>query len=144
LRLGDQLPRVQGDGGAAHARVAALRMAAQLPRVPQEADRAAAAGGGGTRLMNLLARILGDASRTAAHHALPVRRYAGGETVEAHEEVAAETAVALVYNGTPHAVMMASPRDLEEFGIGFTVTENIVAARDEIRSVRARDLAEGI
>lgn len=94
--------------------------------------------------MNLLARILGDASRTAAHHALPVRRYAGGETVEAHEEVAAETAVALVYNGTPHAVMMASPRDLEEFGIGFTVTENIVAARDEIRSVRARDFAEGI
>ncbi|MFO7190475.1 MAG: formate dehydrogenase accessory sulfurtransferase FdhD [Pseudomonadota bacterium] len=94
--------------------------------------------------MNLLARILGDAGRPASHRALPVRRYVGDEATDAYEEVAAETAVAFVYNGTPHAVMMASPSDLEEFGVGFTVTERIVARREEIRSVRARELPEGI
>jgi len=39
---------------------------------------------------------------------------------------------------------MASPQDLEEFGVGFTVTENIVADRGEIKSVRTRQLPEGI
>lgn len=94
--------------------------------------------------MSLLARILGDADRHAAHETVPAWRYEGDVAVEGREEVAAETAVALVYNGTPHAVMMASPRDLEEFGVGFTVTENIVAHRDEIRKVRVRGLTEGM
>lgn len=94
--------------------------------------------------MSLLARILGDADRSAAHQPVAAWRYEGDVAVEAREEVAAETAVALVYNGTPHAVMMASPRDLEEFAVGFTVTEDIVACREDVRRVRVRNLAEGM
>src|SRR6187401_496277 len=47
--------------------------------------------------------------------------------------LAAEVPVALVYNGRPHAVMMCTPADLEDFGVGFTVTELIAPAADITR-----------
>ena len=92
----------------------------------------------------MLSRILGKPAGPAVHATLPALSYRGDVATEGNEQVAAETAVALVYNGTPHAVMMASPLNLEEFGVGFTVTENIVAKRGEIRSVRSRVVADGI
>ncbi len=46
-----------------------------------------------------------------------------------------ETAVALVYNGTTQAVMMATPADLEDFGLGFTLTEGIVEDPGHIESL---------
>lgn len=94
--------------------------------------------------MSLLSRILGGPRLPAAHEALPALRYRGEVVSPCNERVAAETAVALVYNGTPHAVMMASPEDLEAFGVGFTITEHIVAARDEIHRVRSQVVADGI
>lgn len=46
-----------------------------------------------------------------------------------------ETAIAMVYNGTTHAVMMASPADIEDFAVGFTLTEGFASRPDEILSV---------
>ena len=43
--------------------------------------------------------------------------------------------VALIYHGVPHVVMLATPADLEDYAVGFTLTEGLVAHPDEIRGV---------
>lgn len=58
-----------------------------------------------------------------------------GVPIPAERDLPEETAVALVYDGTTQAVMMASPVDLEDFAIGFSLTERIVAAPGEIEGL---------
>jgi len=55
-----------------------------------------------------------------------------------------EVPVALSYGGTTHAVMMASPADLEDFALGFSVTEGIVSEPGEIEHIEVEDLGAGI
>jgi FdhD protein len=55
-----------------------------------------------------------------------------------------ETAVALTYNGGTYAVMMATPQDLTEFAVGFSLSEGIVASPDEITSLDVISLDDGI
>ena len=48
------------------------------------------------------------------------------------DQVAEEVPVAMVYNGVSHAVMMASPCDLEDFGLGFSLTEGILDRPEQL------------
>lgn len=59
----------------------------------------------------------------------------GGIGRDQVETLAEEIAVALVYNGRPHAVMMATPADLDDFALGFSLTEAIVEAPEELQVV---------
>lgn len=58
--------------------------------------------------------------------------------------VAEEVPVALTYNGTTHAVMMASPTDIAAFALGFSLTEGIVRAPSELLSLDVLGFADGI
>jgi FdhD protein len=58
-----------------------------------------------------------------------------GRTKSASRLVAEESAIALTYNGSTYAVMMGTPADLEDFGVGFSLTEAIIDRVSEIRSI---------
>ncbi|MFT3735332.1 MAG: formate dehydrogenase accessory sulfurtransferase FdhD [Rhodocyclaceae bacterium] len=60
------------------------------------------------------------------------------------ECVAEEVAVALCYNGVSHAVMMASPQDLEDFARGFSLTEGIVEQAAELRDIEISETDKGL
>lgn len=75
---------------------------------------------------------------------LPALRIEDGRRRQRQETLAQETPVALVYNGRPHAVMMATPADLQDFALGFSLTEGIIDALDEIRIVDTTDTEAGI
>jgi FdhD protein len=68
----------------------------------------------------------------------------GGHATPTSRLVAEETAVALSYNGSTHAVMMATPANLEDFAVGFTLTEGIVEHASSIESVELMESELGI
>lgn len=55
-----------------------------------------------------------------------------------------EVPVAIVYDGSTQAVMMASPADLEDFALGFSLTEGVIADRAEIREIEIVEHERGI
>lgn len=58
--------------------------------------------------------------------------------------VAQEVPVALVFNGISHAVMMASPSDLEDFALGFALTEGLIDSVTELYGVDVQSVSNGI
>lgn len=58
--------------------------------------------------------------------------------------LAEEVPVALVYNGISHVVMMATPKDLAAFAIGFSLSEGIIASPDDIYDIRQQPACNGI
>jgi FdhD protein len=64
-----------------------------------------------------------------------VDRWSRGTTTHTTDQVAEEIPVALIYHSVPHVVMLATPANLEDYGVGFTLSEGLVARPDEIRDV---------
>ena len=58
--------------------------------------------------------------------------------------LAEEVPVALVFNGISHAVMMASPTDLEDFALGFALSEGLLQSPSQLYGVDIEVLAQGI
>lgn len=54
------------------------------------------------------------------------------------DSIATEVPIALVYNDVSHAVMMASPQDLEAFALGFSLTEEIISSPTEVYDLQLR------
>ena len=74
----------------------------------------------------------------------PFSRLVGDATLEESAMIAEEVPVALIYDGRPHLVMMATPADLEDFAVGFTLSEEIVGHLDDIQRLEVIRHAQGI
>lgn len=79
-----------------------------------------------------------------AHRIFPGDRWGGDGFQRVKDEIAEETPVALKYNGLSFVVMMASPQDLEDFALGFSVSEEIVTASSELLDLKVLRHPEGI
>ena len=55
-----------------------------------------------------------------------------------------ETAIAFTFNGITHAVMMATPADLEDFAVGFALTEGLIEKPADVASLEIIPTALGI
>ena len=84
--------------------------------------------------------MLTDDRRGCVEHAVAPWSL-GSSLVENHgaqtmDWIAEECAVALVYNGVSHGVMMASPVDLNAFALGFSYTEGVIDKPDDIYDIQ--------
>jgi FdhD protein len=84
--------------------------------------------------------------RPPASRLTPARKIeaASGLAFASQRAIAVEIPVAFSYGDTPYAVMMASPGDAEDFAYGFSLTEGIVRAPEEIRSIKVTPQDKGL
>jgi FdhD protein len=87
----------------------------------------------------------GDAPlQPAGARPLQVLAFRGGRTRAGTDWLAEEVPVALVFNGISHAVMLATPLDLEDFALGFGLSEGILAQAAELHGVDVAPVDAGI
>lgn len=71
-------------------------------------------------------------------------RLSGREISESRAAVAEEVPVALVYNGRSHVVVMATPADLEDLAIGFSLTEGIINSPADAQRLDVVRASQGV
>jgi len=74
----------------------------------------------------------------------PVDRWRGGKATHENDCIAEEMPIAMLYNGVSFAVMMATPHDLEDFALGFSLSEGLVDSPAQLLRVDIQNLLEGI
>src|SRR6202163_639913 len=75
---------------------------------------------------------------------VPRRIWREGSPSVGSRSIPEETAVALTYNGGTYAVMMTTPRDLEDFAVGFSLSEGVISSSADIDSLEVVHLDDGV
>lgn len=73
-----------------------------------------------------------------------VERWRGQQHSIQQDYIAEEVPVSLVYNGEPHVVMLMTPANIEDFALGFSITEDIIQDPSELLSVHVYNRSNGI
>ncbi|MGR8941938.1 MAG: formate dehydrogenase accessory sulfurtransferase FdhD [Gammaproteobacteria bacterium] len=73
-----------------------------------------------------------------------VERWRGQQHSIQQDYIAEEVPVSLVYNGEPHVVMLMTPANIEDFALGFSITEGIIQDPSELLSIHVYNRSNGI
>lgn len=79
-----------------------------------------------------------------SYQRIEVNRWQNGQHESKLDYIAEEVPVSLIYNDVPHVVMLATPTNLEDFALGFSLTEGIIERPQDIKSTRIYNRANGI
>src|SRR5215212_983642 len=74
----------------------------------------------------------------------PTEKISPDQSTPGTRALANEVPVALEFDGSPYAVMMLTPADLEDFAVGFALSERIIKRADEIARIDVRYGSRGI
>lgn len=75
---------------------------------------------------------------------VPARQWSAAGVTNRSERIVEETPVVIVYNAIPHVVMMTSPADLEDFVLGFSITEELIRTPADLKEVKVIRYGQGI
>jgi FdhD protein len=75
---------------------------------------------------------------------VPRQIWREGSSSAGSRSIPEETAIALTYNGGTYAVMMATPQDLEDFAVGFSLSEGVINCSADIDSLDIVRLGDGV
>jgi FdhD protein len=73
-----------------------------------------------------------------------VLAYDGADPVSGARAIPVEVPVGVTYGGVPFAVMMTTPSDLEDFAVGFSLTEGVIQKAEDIRDIRVEREERGL
>lgn len=82
-------------------------------------------------------------SQKPAKTLLPLKELKPGGSGDSTRTLPSEVPIALTYNGVSHVVMMASPVDLEDFALGFSLSEEIIETPGEMKSLEIFEAEKG-
>jgi FdhD protein len=80
----------------------------------------------------------------ATQNSYAIKKWKDNQLLSAEDCLAEEVPIALVFNGVSHAVMLATPKDLDDFALGFSLTEGILKNKSELYDIEVVALQEGI
>lgn len=84
------------------------------------------------------------AKTLAGHLKVEARRWQENSHLEIQHNIATEVPVSLVYNGISYVVMMATPADLDDFGLGFSLSEGIIGSPAEMEGLNIMKMPKGL
>ncbi|MFZ1389848.1 MAG: formate dehydrogenase accessory sulfurtransferase FdhD [Thiolinea sp.] len=102
------------------------------------------ADGGGTTSSAAMNGSEFDTDNLATSQPVVAKRYAQGDWNEQPDQIAEEVPLALIYNGIAHAVMLGTPADLEDFALGFSLTEGLIHHAKDLRDMEVVKSALGL
>lgn len=81
---------------------------------------------------------------TAVEASMTVISFEDSDPFHGTRAIPSEVPVNLIYGGVPFAVMMTTPSDLEDFAVGFSLTEGVIQEPDDIRGIRIEPEEKGL
>ncbi|WP_430389925.1 formate dehydrogenase accessory sulfurtransferase FdhD [Dyella sp. 20L07] len=73
-----------------------------------------------------------------------IDRRRNGRDEQLADRIAEEMPISMAYNGISFAVMMATPVDLDDFALGFSLSEGLITTPDQLLTIERQELLEGI
>ena len=89
-------------------------------------------------------KVKANTQALAVTNQFTVEAWQQNASQQASDTLAEEVPIALIYNGISHVVMLATPQDLTDFALGFSLTEGILRNKSDLYGVEVIEQPQGV